>query len=203
MSLFSRPTARPTSLITTAMLALASAALLAPAANAATDRDGDGMPSRWETRHGLDPDHADGTADLDGDGLSNLGEYRHGGDPQDQDTDKDGDDDGDEVHDGSRTTRIDDRDTDGAGIRDGDEDADDLLGPIVTFDPDSGQLVVDTVQSGQLTFLVTDDTKVEYDGSGHGSGGDAGVDALTPGAVVEEVDLEHDGSLDKVELARP
>ena len=286
MSPLSRPRVRPTSLLTTVTLALASAALLAPAADAAGDRDGDGMPNRWETRHGLNPDRADGTADLDHDGLSNLGEYRHGGDPADQDTDNDGDDDGDEVHDGSRSTRIDDRDTDGDGIRDGDEDADhdgidnededdaaescarddedrdgdhvadedendfgdrvgdadsdddgvldgdedadhdgqsneddddatddrcgrshedddDLLGPIVSFDAGTGQLVVDSVTSGRLTFVVTDDTEIEYDGSGHGSGEDATVEDLTPGAVVNEVDLEHDGSLDKVELARP
>jgi hypothetical protein len=286
MSLFDRRAAGSASLLTISALALASAALIAPSADAAGDRDGDGMPNRWETRHGLDPDRADGSADQDDDGLTNLAEFRHHGDPGDEDTDNDGDDDGDEVHDGARSTQLDDRDTDDDGVRDGDEDADhdgvdnededdatercarddddrdgdhladedendfgdrvgsadsdddgipdgdedadedgqsneddddsaddrcgrsgedddDLLGSIVSFDAETGDLVVATVRSGQITFVVTDDTEIEYDGSGHGSGGDASVDDLTPGAVVNEVDLEDDGTLEEIELARP
>lgn len=38
-----------------------------------SDRDHDGMPDDWETRHGLNPDDAaDGSADADGDGYTNL-----------------------------------------------------------------------------------------------------------------------------------
>ena len=49
-----------------------------------SDRDGDGMPSDWETAHGLDPDNpADAAVDSDGDGLTNLEEYWSGTDPQD------------------------------------------------------------------------------------------------------------------------
>jgi hypothetical protein len=40
------------------------------------DPDGDGLPSSWETRFGLDPNNAaDGGADPDGDGQTNLQEF--------------------------------------------------------------------------------------------------------------------------------
>jgi hypothetical protein len=54
-----------------------------------------------------------------------------------------------------------------------------------------------------LHFVVTDDTEIEFDSSGHGSGGDATVDDLQPGATVQEVDLAKDGTLEEIELARP
>ena len=43
---------------------------------ASWDTDGDGMPNRWETWKGLNPNDAvDGTADPDGDGYTNLEDY--------------------------------------------------------------------------------------------------------------------------------
>lgn len=46
------------------------------------DDDGDGIPSVWETRFGLNPqDAADGLLDSDGDGASNLAEYQAGTHP--------------------------------------------------------------------------------------------------------------------------
>jgi hypothetical protein len=39
------------------------------------DTDGDGMPNKWETEKGLNPNVADGTLDSDGDGYTNLEDY--------------------------------------------------------------------------------------------------------------------------------
>ncbi len=48
------------------------------------DHDGDGMPTEWERRYGLDPfDPTDAHKDLDGDGWTNLEEYLAGTDPTD------------------------------------------------------------------------------------------------------------------------
>lgn len=55
------------------------------------DRDGDGLPDRWEIEHGLDPDDpADGHLDSDGDTLIARDEWRQGTDPLNSDTDRDG-----------------------------------------------------------------------------------------------------------------
>lgn len=63
------------------------------------DVDGDGLPTIWEMRQGLDPeDSADAEMDADNDGLSNKDEYQAGSDAQQPDTDGDGLTDGDEVH---------------------------------------------------------------------------------------------------------
>ena len=91
---------------------------------ASADSDHDGMPNRWELRHGLDPHKANARGDKDHDGLRNVAELRHHTDPSDEDTDNDGDDDGDEVKDGTPSTEPTDADTDDDGTRDGDEDAD-------------------------------------------------------------------------------
>jgi hypothetical protein len=95
-------------------------------AHAATgDRDGDGIPNRWERNHGMNPRKAaDAKADFDKDGLANLREYRIGSLIRDEDTDNDGHDDGDEVKDGVKSTAVKDADTDDDGVADGDEDAD-------------------------------------------------------------------------------
>lgn len=124
MSLQSTHGPRLVALATAAVLALGGSAFLGSSAAAAGDRDGDGMPSRWETRHGLNPARGDARQDKDHDGLRNLAEYRLHLDPVDEDSDNDGADDGDEVTDGSTSTDAEIRDTDDDGTRDGDEDAD-------------------------------------------------------------------------------
>jgi hypothetical protein len=56
-----------------------------------TDNDGDGMPTAWETRYGLDGnDSSDASADPDQDTLTNLQEYNLGTNPTKDDTDDDG-----------------------------------------------------------------------------------------------------------------
>ena len=43
------------------------------------DSDDDGMPDKWETARGLNPnDASDGNGDDDGDGYTNLEEYLNG-----------------------------------------------------------------------------------------------------------------------------
>jgi hypothetical protein len=57
----------------------------ANAGGASPDRDGDGLPTDWETANGLNPDSATGDdgadGDPDGDGLTNLQEYISGTEP--------------------------------------------------------------------------------------------------------------------------
>ena len=86
------------------------------------DTDGDGMDDGYEVAHALDPlDAADAAEDRDGDGLTNLDEHDRGTDPNAADTDDDGVDDGQEVALGLDPL---DPDTDGGGRSDGQELAD-------------------------------------------------------------------------------
>lgn len=69
------------------------------AATPSADADGDGLPTNWEVRHGLDPkDPSDAGLDPDQDGLSNIKEFLAGTDPNDSDTDDGGEADGSELY---------------------------------------------------------------------------------------------------------
>lgn len=106
-------------------LGLPATFALSPAQAASGDRDGDGIPNRWESTHGMNPSlAADALRDFDRDGLTNLREYRLGTKIRDEDTDNDGHDDGDEIKDGFASTKIKVADTDGDGVLDGNEDGD-------------------------------------------------------------------------------
>lgn len=86
------------------------------------DRDGDGMPNRWEVSHGLNPDKANARGDVDHDQLRNLAEFNNQTDPRSDDSDSDGVEDGDEVKEFGTDPR--DEDDDDDGLEDGDEDDD-------------------------------------------------------------------------------
>jgi hypothetical protein len=81
------------------VLAPAGPPALARAAGtrAIADADGDGMPNRWERRHGLNPNRANAMGDPDRDRLKNIDEYLLHGHPKKKDTDADGLRDGGEV----------------------------------------------------------------------------------------------------------
>lgn len=49
------------------------------------DIDNDGMPDRWEAKHGLHPRQADNNGDPDGDGYTNIEEYLNATDPKQAD----------------------------------------------------------------------------------------------------------------------
>ena len=81
---------------TTIPLLAATALLSLPAvASASADRNHDGLPDGWETRHHLSLKVNQSNRDADHDGLTNKGERRHGTDPRKADTDRDGMKDGD------------------------------------------------------------------------------------------------------------
>jgi hypothetical protein len=83
--------------IAPAIAALTLLALPAGAMASSRDSDRDGMPNRWEKRHGLKVHKQDARGDKDRDGLKNLAEYRLGTDPRNVDSDDDGVKDGRDV----------------------------------------------------------------------------------------------------------
>ena len=119
--------------IVTAVCAFALLAVPAAASATPRDRDHDGMPTRWERSHHLNPNRNDAAKDPDRDGLRNLAEFRSHTDPRDADTDndgvndanedadRDGVDNGNEDREGTNPRR---GDSNGNGTRDGKEDRD-------------------------------------------------------------------------------
>ena len=140
------------------------AMLAVPGIAQAADRDGDGLPDRWERRHHLSTSAASANADPDGDRVDNGNEFRQGTKPRDRDSDEDGRRDGREDRDrdglnnaGEDLTANDptDRDTDGDGIPDGREQA----GVVSAYE--DGQLTIDLANGSSITAAVTDRTRVQ------------------------------------------
>jgi hypothetical protein len=176
-------------------VAAIGAALIAAPAQAAKDRNHDGISDRWERHHELSLKRDQANRDQDDDGLKNLGEFKARFDPRDEDSDNDGTIDSDE----------------GAGT-------------IASFDAASGALVIDAFVGPDLSGRVTPDTEIECEGdeqgdedddhSGPGHGDDAddntghgrrarsddddnddadeacGTEALVAGTVVSEAELQ-------------
>lgn len=122
-------------------LALGVTALLALAGPAAAkDSNHDKIPDRWEKRHKLSLKVDQSRRDQDRDGLRNRAEFRTSNDPRDDDSD-------------------------GDGIADGDEGA----GTIVSFDAETGRLVIDLFADDEIAGFVTDETRIKCERSGHDS----------------------------------
>ncbi len=89
-----------------------------------------------------------------------------------------------------------------AGARRGSpEDENDRFGTIVSFSMSDGQLVVSRRTGGSLTVTLTEDTEIEFDGSGSGSPEDATLADVQPGMVVAELEIDDDsGEVEELEL---
>lgn len=119
-------------------LALGVTALLALAGPAAAkDSNHDKIPDRWEKRHKLSLKVDQSRRDQDRDGLRNRAEFRTSNDPRDADSD-------------------------GDGVSDGDEGA----GTIVSFDAETGRLVIDLFADDEIAGFVTDQTRIKCERSG-------------------------------------
>ena len=137
--------------------------LLVPAGAAARDRDHDGLPDRWEKRHGLSLKVANAGGDPDRDRVDNRNEHREGTAPRDRDSDDDGRRDGREDADRDKLSNADedatgndprDRDSDDDGVIDGREQA----GVVKSFDGE--ELVLELSRGGSISGFVSADTRL-------------------------------------------
>src|SRR3954468_14249039 len=84
---------RTLTILTLALLAVPASA----AAKQGADRNHDGLPDSWESRHHLSLNAKQGSRDPDHDGLSNRSEFKRGTNPRKADSDRDGLNDGAEA----------------------------------------------------------------------------------------------------------
>lgn len=195
------------------------AALIAaiPASAASKDRNHDRIPDRWETKHGLSLHKNQARKDQDRDGLRNRGEFQASMDPRDDDTDNDGVEDGDEgagtvtsfdaatgelvinVFNGDTISGTVDENTEIECENDDATEPDDH-GDDVGDDGPNHDIGDDHGDDGP-EHDVGDDNGGDDDNSGpggdrrdHGEHGsehaDCTVDALVPGAIVREAELD-------------
>jgi Bacterial TSP3 repeat len=126
------------------------------------DPDGDGIPSDFERRRGLDPN----TFDSDGDTYGDAEERRFGTNPAVEDTDGDGIDDGEEI--AQRGVHPDaplDADSDDDGLSDGEERAIGTDPFAEESDPHMGS-TGDGLTDGEEVRNGTDPLTVDSDGDG-------------------------------------
>lgn len=134
-----------------AALALAVLALAIAGPATAKDRNNDGIPDRWERKHGLSLKKNQARRDQDKDGLRNRGEFRAKTDPRDADTDDD-------------------------GTEDGEENA----GTISSYDAETGVLVIDLFGGDTVTGVVDEATEIECDSRGDSEDDDSDGDPGEP-----------------------
>jgi hypothetical protein len=178
------------------------------------DYDRDGLTNIGEVKSRTnicvrDSDHdgiRDAREDPDHDRLRNAQEIRVATNPRKADTDGDGltDDREDRDHDGlgneaefAEGTNPNDDDSDNDGVEDGDE----VGGIIVSFDADTGLLEIKSFNDSGTVFDVTVDDDTEFEWAGDTDAAEPTAEALVPGTIVKEIELEEDSLIaSKIEL---
>ena len=179
--------------------ALALLAVAAPVAAAAPrDRDRDGLPDRWELRHGLSTKKKTANGDADRDRVDNRNELREGTNPRVKDSDRNSKRDGREDSDGDGLANAsedrfgqdpDDPDTDDDGLTDGRE------GAGVVRSLSRGRLVVDLLAGGSVEARVSDHA------TDIGCGTEADAEAIQDRSPGEEPDDPTQEELESEEIS--
>jgi hypothetical protein len=139
--------------------------------------------------------------DSDKDGLDDEDENDFGTKAGDSDSDDDGIEDGNEDSDDDDVNDEDSDDDDGDDCEDDGEDRDDVVGTIGSFDSETGVLTI-RVGAATISGPVTEETEIEYDSSGPGSGEEASTADLVSGTGITDFDLEDNGEFEEIELAQ-
>lgn len=202
------------------VFAMLAVLMLLPATALAKDRNKDGLPDRWERKNHLSLKVDQARRDQDRDGVRNRAEYKHGTSPRDEDSDDDGTEDSEEAGkvksfsaaDGTLVIALlngDDvsgkvtdateieceaSDDGSARVSSNDEDSDEGDEEGLDDDADTGE--DDDADTGEDGDTDTGDDEGEDEGDDDESDHDedCGTEALTPGALVHEAELEISGS---------
>jgi hypothetical protein len=200
-------------------IAVALAALLAVFAMPALarDRNGDGLPDRWEKHNNLSLKVKQSKRDQDRDKLNNRSEYRAKTDPRKADTDGDGLKDGEEIDEGTDPR---DPDTDNDGLKDGfeiqidydpldpDTDGDGFpdglenIGYIASFN--GATLTINLIRGGSVSGAITPDTYIACDRESEDEDldGECTTADLKPGVLVSDAEYDEllPGAFEEVDL---